>query len=363
MEIYLHEFDPKTASESEWNKLHIYRKKYHDENTPGDPYFDDKSFETMIKTEMKNEEFFIRVYGILDLSVDNPNSQVIGIVFLQYHKENSPSYKGNEKISFFKIEIAKSFRRKGIATQILNLIVSFALEHEKTLLITSSEESDGQKFLKAINAQLALAMRENRLYLNTIDWLMVKDWIEEGERLNPGSKLVFFNKVDEKYIENYCEVFTFAGNQAPRDDLAIGDFVMTPKQYRKREDDFEAMGGIHEGAMIVEENGKISGLSELIFFKGTNNVLKQGLTAVLKEHRGRKLGKWLKAGLLLHIKEKYPTVEFISTGNAESNGPMLSINERLGFRKHKEMVNSQITLEKLQLYLKSKEFLTTQSYL
>jgi hypothetical protein len=39
--------------------------------------------------------------------------------------------------------------------------------------------------------------------------------------------------------------------------------------------------------------------------------------------------------MAFHIKDNYPKVEFISTGNAESNEAMLSINRRMGFKKHK----------------------------
>ena len=59
------------------------------------------------------------------------------------------------------------------------------------------------------------------------------------------------------------------------------------------------------------------------------------LTGVRQAYKGRGLGKMLKAEMLLYIRREYPDVKYISTGNADSNAPMLSINQRLGFKKYR----------------------------
>ncbi|MGY5853094.1 MAG: hypothetical protein RTU92_05970 [Candidatus Thorarchaeota archaeon] len=46
------------------------------------------------------------------------------------------------------------------------------------------------------------------------------------------------------------------------------------------------------------------------------------------------MGKWLKSEMILHIREKYPDSLYIRTGNNTSNVPMLSINDRMGFKIH-----------------------------
>ncbi len=48
--------------------------------------------------------------------------------------------------------------------------------------------------------------------------------------------------------------------------------------------------------------------------------------------------------------QRYP-----NTPSDTSNSPMLSINNRLGFKFHRESIEAQISLEKLNQYLKSKE--------
>lgn len=349
MDVTYKNFNSFSATKDDWKKVHSYRKKYHDENTPDEPFLDDPTFEKMIKAEMNFDEIIVSVH-----TIHKDNDELIGLYFTQQFKEESPSYKGNENVMQYRIELDKNYRYKGIGTQVLKRIAQKAKEDKKSVLITNSSEQDGKGFLNRIGADIGLAGRENRLYFKDVDWAMVKKWKNEGEKYNPLTKLLIFNRVPDELLENYCKTFTFAGNQAPRDNLAVGDFIMHPKLYRKQEEENNKVGVVPEIAATVEPDGTVSGLTELKFIKTDDKILRQSLTAVLKEYRGRKIGKWLKASLLLHAKEKYPSIEFIITGNAESNGPMLSINERLGFKKYKEMIVSQISLEKLQSYLDSK---------
>ncbi len=357
MDIALKDFNPQNASKDDWNTFHIYRKKYHSENEPDEPYIDDKTFEKVVKAETSNEMYHIEVFGI---QVDQ---KLAGLLFIQFFPETSDSYKGNENNMMFKIELDKDYRHKGIGSQVLEKVVQLAELYGRSVLITEAQEEDGKLFLQRIGAKIGLTMRENRLYIKDIDWQMVDSWINEAQEKNPETKLQIFTKIPDEIIENYCKTFTFAGNQAPRDDLEMGDFVINPKIYRKRESDNENAGITTNIACTIEQDGMVSGLTELISIQSVDYMIRQGLTAVLEEERGRKLGKWLKASLLLYIKEKYPNIEYIITGNASSNGPMLAINTQLGFKLHKEKINSQISLSDLKKYLENRHIYQTISFI
>jgi GNAT superfamily N-acetyltransferase len=58
----------------------------------------------------------------------------------------------------------------------------------------------------------------------------------------------------------------------------------------------------------------------------------QALTAVAREHRGRRLGLRLKLAMLDLLARQEPQVKHIMTGNSETNGHMIGINETLGYR-------------------------------
>ena len=92
----------------------------------------------------------------------------------------------------------------------------------------------------------------------------------------------------------------------------------------------------------------------MLYIPERKNMIEQLLTGVKQEHRGRGLGKWLKAVMLLRIKDEFSNVNTITTGNATSNAPMLSINNRLGFKIHKEGITGQMITEDLGKYLEGK---------
>ena len=54
-------------------------------------------------------------------------------------------------------------------------------------------------------------------------------------------------------------------------------------------------------------------------------------TAVVREHRRKGLGRWVKAESLRRLQEDRPDVTQLTTLNAEQNRPMLGLNEALGF--------------------------------
>jgi hypothetical protein len=51
--------------------------------------------------------------------------------------------------------------------------------------------------------------------------------------------------------------------------------------------------------------------------------------------------------MLLHVREIYPGLKTVVTGNASSNVPMLAINKKMGFKEHRAGNEYQISREEL----------------
>jgi RimJ/RimL family protein N-acetyltransferase len=58
----------------------------------------------------------------------------------------------------------------------------------------------------------------------------------------------------------------------------------------------------------------------------------QQLTAVIRTHRGHRLGLLTKTAMLELLAAREPQVERIATGNAATNQHMIAVNEQLGYR-------------------------------
>ena len=58
----------------------------------------------------------------------------------------------------------------------------------------------------------------------------------------------------------------------------------------------------------------------------------QQLTAVVRTHRGHRLGLLVKTAMLELLATAEPQIEWIATGNAATNEHMIAVNEQLGYR-------------------------------
>jgi GNAT superfamily N-acetyltransferase len=228
----------------------------------------------------------------------------------------------------------REYQRKGIGTKLLSYLVTAAKKHNRTLIQGGSNQESGHNFCLKYGGTIGIEGSENRLQMEEVDWNMVSDWIEEGPKRAEGVTLEQFIDVSEEDIEEYCVIYTETMNQQPFGELE-GRTKTTPESRRLSEERIRTREGIWTTLISRENDNTISGLTEVLYFPDKPTMLYQELTGVKEQFRGRGLGKWLKASMLEWVKEEYPNVKTIVTGNATTNAPMLAINKRLGFKEHK----------------------------
>jgi len=66
--------------------------------------------------------------------------------------------------------------------------------------------------------------------------------------------------------------------------------------------------------------------------------------AVLPEHRGRGLARWMKAASIRRARERHPDLAGLLTDTADSNAPMLAVNASLGYVPTHQAVEYQLDL-------------------
>lgn len=85
----------------------------------------------------------------------------------------------------------------------------------------------------------------------------------------------------------------------------------------------------------------VAGFTELVVPHGAAGRAAQYDTAVAPEHRGRRIGLWVKAAMLRWLAEERPEVREIETDNVGDNAHMLAVNAELGFRVERESMEYQ----------------------
>ncbi len=353
MDLAIVPFDPETASREEWRRFHAFRRARQAETDPEDPVLEDETIERMLRR--RHPLWEVTRHAVL--GPEDPKVQ-IGEVYFERSRPGSASHGTNAHLAWVGVDLLRAHRREGIGRRMLGEVVELARSHGRTVLQGWCEEEDGKAFAAAVGAKVVQKRRQNRLRLDDVDWAMVEAWAKEGPARAPGTKLRWFvNRIDDDVIEPYCRMYTGVFNQQPFDAAEHGEFVFTPEVFRDREARNAETGGRWLTAVTVEPNGDISGLTEMTHLPDTKWMIWQQLTGVRDDYRGRGLGKWLKAEMLLRVRREFPQVRVVATGNASSNAAMLSINERLGFRTHREPVIVEMTREALEGHLRDRELM------
>ena len=81
-----------------------------------------------------------------------------------------------------------------------------------------------------------------------------------------------------------------------------------------------------------DATGEMAALTQLIVDPAVADWAFQEMTAVIRTHRGHRLGILVKAAMLAQLIELEPQVRRVITFNALANEHMIAVNKRLGFQ-------------------------------
>jgi mycothiol synthase len=332
--------DPKSATPEFWKRYHAYRRIRDAETRPDDPSKPDHVIELL----MKRDDPFATEYRYETAS----DAGMLSWFTASTIKPGSPGYETKKHIMWFGGSVHPDHRRSGIGRSLIPLAVELMDRHGCTTFSTGTDEESGHAFLKWLGAEAKLSGAENRLKLTDVDWAMVRSWVEDGPRRAPASRLeVYDGHIPEEMWEDYCPQFASMLNTVPLEQLDIGEITLTPAEMAEWYARMDIAEMIDHTMLTREPNGIISGITDIKYFPYSPKLIHQGFTGVRPDARRRGLGKWLKAAMLLHIRDLYPQVEVVVTGNAGSNVPMLAINTKLGFKQYRAGSEYQMSRDRL----------------
>jgi mycothiol synthase len=120
---------------------------------------------------------------------------------------------------------------------------------------------------------------------------------------------------------------------APRENLEVGDVLIGPDGIAELDRTLLEAGRLRWTALMRDSTGSCVGGTDVTFEPWEPELVLQQSTGIDPAHHGLGLAKWAKAAILERIRREHREAQRIRTGNASSNGPMLAINNALGFQR------------------------------
>jgi mycothiol synthase len=246
----------------------------------------------------------------------------------------------NRHLAYVEGGVRPEARRSGLGAALLRRCAEVAAQKGRTkLFLAAVQGSAGDRFLEATGADYVYLARVSRCLVADIDRAEMERWAQPP----PGYSILTWDApTPEQHLEGYADVLHVM-NTAPLQDVDYEDEVITPGLLRGRE---RALADRKGTKWVVvarhDATGTLVGLSELHFDGFRAERVEQWNTGVDPAHRGHRLGKVLKAVNALRLLDERPDARFIDTENQDQNGPMLAINDAMGFRPYQHYREYQL---------------------
>ena len=215
----------------------------------------------------------------------------------------------------------------------------------RSVIAWGDHTSSADQFWTGLGAELRYTEQESRLDMASVDAGLMARWIEAGPA---DLELVRWARRCPDELIDALVATANAMNDAPTDDLEMADTVFDRTMVRNEIEARAALGLEYRGVLAVTANGEAAGTTEVMVNRHRPAVSWQWSTVVLPAHRGRRIGRWLKASMWQWLRAAEPEVTALHTGNAASNAHMLAINDEMGFKPTRLMGCWQADLDVLE---------------
>jgi GNAT superfamily N-acetyltransferase/RimJ/RimL family protein N-acetyltransferase len=230
-------------------------------------------------------------------------------------------------------------RRRGIGGAMLADLVDRVLRAGRTAILTECNVPAGQEQSHGFRR---FAEKHGFSYANTeirrelslpVPEDALSAWAAEATPHHVGYSITtYVDDVPRRLLGSLCHVRNQLSLDAPTGDIELEAEAMTPDVFLQRQAMQRDMGLTTYWTLATDARGETVAFTCVGIPADPPDLVYQWGTVVLRDHRGHRLGLAVKTANLAAVQADHPERTRVSTQNAETNAPMVAINEKMGFR-------------------------------
>ena len=257
---------------------------------------------------------------------DEPGSWAGGYILMLPEREN----RHTARLNLF---VTPGHRRRGIGTALLRHAAGRATENGRTQLTCETKEgSAGSAFAAAVGAQAGVTEVRRILDLAAQPAGYLDPLRRQAGQASQGYSLVtWLGPCPEEYLEQVAAVIN-AMADAPHNPDEEPEVLDGQRLRDSEELDVIQQTRGYSVAARCDRTGELVAMTRIVVDPLRPTWGWQELTAVVRAHRGHRLGLLVKVAMMDWLAEAEPALEHILTGNSASNSHMIAINADLGYR-------------------------------
>lgn len=256
----------------------------------------------------------------------------------------------NADVALLELTVHPDFRRRGVATGMLRTILPALREQQRSVIEASSVKKGGpgEHWASWLGCRQVDVTVAQRLALDAVDPTL---WEVEAP---PGYRSVsWISAAPEELVASYARARN-AIHDAPQGGARISSPQWTVERVREREAGKKDSGFEQRVVAAVHRaSGDVVGFTEVDLYPHRRDKAIQRDTVVSAEHRGRGLGRFVKAEMSKWLRSDQPELRTILTFTAESNKYMIHVNHQVGYTTTRVMLDFNSDIDTLAKRLES----------